>query len=70
MLSGMSARSELSSMSTALQDLTDRLGGIIASLQGPEREALEVELAEVERALDAARRRLARVVNEGGPGRP
>ena len=66
MLSGMSARSELSSMSTALEDLSRRLSGIIAGLEGAEREALEVELAEVERALDAARRRLARVVNEGG----
>ncbi|MHB1929576.1 MAG: hypothetical protein ACYCUG_09190 [Acidimicrobiales bacterium] len=62
----MTARAELSSLSTALDDLTGRLRAILAALEGAERDALETELAEVERSLDNARRRLARVVSGAG----
>lgn len=65
----MTALAELSSISTALDDLTDRLRGLIGGLAGEERATLETELAEVERSLDGARRRLARVVGGSGGGR-
>lgn len=65
----MTALAELSSISTALDDLTDRLRGLIGGLAGEERASLETELAEVERGLDGARRRLARVVGGSGGGR-
>lgn len=64
----MTAAAELSSISTALDDLTARLRGLIDGLAGDERAALENDLAEVERSLDVARRRLGRVVT-GPPGR-
>ncbi len=58
----MAALAELSSLSTALDDLTARLRGLIGGLEGPERVALETDLAEVERTLDVARRRLSKLV--------
>jgi len=65
----MAPPAELSSISTALDDLSGRLRGLIEALEGAERDALETELAEVERALDGARRRLARVVGTEVPRR-
>ncbi len=61
----MAPPAELASISTALDDLAGRLRGLIEGLGGAERDALETELAEVERSLDGARRRLARVVGAG-----
>lgn len=61
--SPMTPPAELSSISTALDDLSVRLRGLIEGIEGAERDALGTELAEVERALDGARRRLARVVS-------
>ncbi len=66
----MSARAELSSLSTALDDLAGRLQAILSGLEGADRDALETELAEVERSLDTARRRLARVLSGARRPRP
>ncbi len=60
--STMTPPAELSSISTALDDLSARLRGLVEGLGSSERAELESELAEVERSLDTARRRLARVV--------
>ena len=59
----MSALPELSSVSTALDELLHRLSGIADSLEGSERDDLTAELLEVERALGAARRRLHRLLD-------
>jgi hypothetical protein len=53
---------ELSSLATALDDLTNRVTTIADSLSGSARDDVAVELYEVERALDGARRRLARLI--------
>jgi len=53
---------ELSSLATALDDLTARVTAIADGLSGSARDDVAVELYEVERALDGARRRLARVL--------
>jgi hypothetical protein len=58
----MSAHAELSSASTLLDDLVARIAAISAALSANEREALGVELAEVERHLGNAQRRLTRLV--------
>ena len=52
-------RAELSSINTALDDLTRRVGEIAERSSGTEHDWLAVELFEVERSLDEARRRLA-----------
>lgn len=59
----MSAGPELSSIHTALQSLTSRITGMADSLSGTERDDLAAALYEVERYLNAARRRLATVVD-------
>lgn len=58
----MTAHAELSSASTLLDDLLARIAAITEALSGPERDALGPELAEVERNLGNARRRLSRLV--------
>jgi len=60
----MSAGPELSSVSSALDDLTKRIGTAAESFSGTTREDLATTLFEVERALQAARRRLDTVVND------
>lgn len=57
----MSLGPELSSMSTALEDLTRRVAAAADRLQG-DREDMAVALYEVERSLNAAQRRLDQVV--------
>lgn len=57
----MSLAPELSSMSTALEDLTQRIAAAAEQLQG-DREDMAVALYEVERSLSAAQRRLDQVV--------
>lgn len=58
----MSAHAELSSASTLLDDLVKRISGIADSLTPAERESVAAELAEVERNLGNAQRRLSRLV--------
>jgi hypothetical protein len=53
---------ELSSLATALDELTGRLTGIADLLSGTEHDLVASELFEVERALGAAQRRLGRLV--------
>jgi len=48
----------LSSLSTALDDLTARVTGLADGLQGSPREDVAADLYEVERSLQAASRRL------------
>jgi hypothetical protein len=53
---------ELSSMGATVDDLTGRLRAIADSYERARREDLAAEVHEVERALEAARRRLDRLV--------
>lgn len=59
----MVAPAELSALSSTLQELTGRLGRILADLTPAEQERYGTELMEVERTLGAASRRLARLVS-------
>lgn len=60
----MSARAELSSVATAVDELAKRVVAIGEGLSGDEREALSTDLFEVERALGTAARRLARALGD------
>lgn len=60
----MSAGPELSSISTALNTLTDRITGMAESMSGTERDDLAAALFEVERSLMTAQRRLDVVVGQ------
>jgi len=62
----MSARAELSSVSTSLEELVGRITRIAESLSGDDRDVVGPDLFEVERALRGARRRLARIVDSAG----
>jgi hypothetical protein len=53
---------QLSSIASALAELTERLGGIAETMTGSEREDVAVALFEVERLLTAASRRLEEAV--------
>jgi hypothetical protein len=53
---------ELSSMGATVEDLTRRLRAIADAYTDARREDLAAEVHEVERALEAARRRLDRLV--------
>ena len=53
---------ELSSLATALKELSARVTSIAEGLSGTERDGAAVDLYEVERALGEAQRRLARVL--------
>ncbi|MDQ1374049.1 MAG: hypothetical protein QOJ09_1387 [Actinomycetota bacterium] len=53
---------ELSSLATALDELTGRVTRIADELTGTEHDLMAGELFEVERALGAAQRRLARLL--------
>jgi hypothetical protein len=57
---------ELSSLATALDDLTKRVSALAEEVANEEQD-LAVELFEVERSLNGAKRRLRKVV-EGGAG--
>ncbi len=57
-------RPELSSVSTALDELTRRLSAMADAAAGGD-ESLVTELFEIERSLQGARRRLAKLVSEG-----
>ena len=58
-------RPELSSVSTALDELTKRLSAMADAVVGAEQD-ISVELFEIERSLRAAQRRLQKLVT----GRP
>ena len=53
---------ELSSLATALEDITTRVTAIADDHVGTDREDLAVELYEIERLLAQAQRRLSRMV--------
>lgn len=57
---------ELSSLATALDELTGRVSGIADKLTGTEHDLMASELFEVERALGGAQRRLARLLERAG----
>jgi hypothetical protein len=59
----MTARAELSSVSTHLHELVGRIGEIANGMAGDERDDVGPELFEVERTLKAAERRLNRVLD-------
>lgn len=59
----MSALAELSSVSTLLDEILQRVTTIADHLEAAERDALANELLEVERALGAAQRRLHRLLD-------
>lgn len=53
---------ELSSLATALDDLTGRVTSIAETLTGTEHDLMASELFEIERALNGAQRRLGRLL--------
>lgn len=61
----MSAGAELAAVSSSLDELTRRVGRILAELSPPEQDRYQAGLLEVERTLGVASRRLERLV-----GRP
>lgn len=60
------SRAELSSLATALEELTRRVTAIADRYAGADRDEVAVELYSVERSLTTATRRLARVVSAEG----
>ena len=62
----MSTHTELSSVSSLLEELIARLGAIDEALNTHERDRLANDIHEVERTLGAARRRLSRLVEASG----
>ena len=66
----MSAPSaELSSIATALAELTERVGAMAERAASSKEDELSVELFAVERALTGAGRRLGRLIRVSGSGR-
>jgi hypothetical protein len=59
----MAAGPELSSISTALEALTERISSLAESLSGTDRDDMASALFEVERSLETAQRRLDQVVS-------
>ena len=59
----MSAGPELSSITSALEGLNQRITALAESLHGTERDDLGAALFEVERSLDTALRRLDKIVS-------
>jgi hypothetical protein len=60
---------ELASLSTALEELTRRVSGIADRAAGEQDEETAAELFAVERALNGAGRRLARLTAPGARSR-
>lgn len=60
----MSAASQLSSMSTSLNELTGRLTALAEELSGTDQDNVASSLYEVERSLEAASRRLDQLLTE------
>lgn len=63
--SSASSAAELSSVTSALDELTRRVGVIAEGYQRAKREDVASDLFAVEGLLDTARRRLAKVVQAG-----
>jgi hypothetical protein len=63
----MSARAELHSMATSLDELVRHLASVTESLDANERDLVGPDLFEVERALRSARRGLSRIVDSASP---
>ena len=61
----MTTRAELSSVSTAVQELADRITQIAEGLLDDEREVTGPALFEIERSLRTAQRRLGRLLDRG-----
>ncbi len=59
-----SGHAQLSSISTAMEDLTARVTSIADEYSTTPREDLAADLYDVERSLRAARRRLDRVIHD------
>jgi len=62
----VSSRPELSAVATSLDELSQRIARLADELSGAERDELHTGLAEVERSVDAARRRLGRLLSGRG----
>jgi len=62
----MSARAELSSVATAVEELLKRVTEIADGLAAQERNLVGPDLFEVERSLRGAQRRLRRIVDRTG----
>lgn len=60
----MTSRSELSSLSTSLDELARRLSAFAEEAAANKRDDLALELFEIERALLGASRRLTRLVGD------
>lgn len=60
----MSLSPQLSSVSTALAELTERVSGMAESLSGSERDDVATSLFEIERSLRTAARRLDQLVSD------
>ena len=58
----MTSRSELTSLSTSLEELARRLSGYAEEAAASKRDDLATELFEIERALLGASRRLTRLI--------
>lgn len=63
---GVNEAPQLSSISSALSELTDRLSAIAETLTGTDREDVAVALYEVERSLVTGSRRLDEVLRSLG----
>lgn len=64
MLDGMSAAAELTAVSSTLSELTRRVTRILTELSPADEERYGADLAEVERTLGVANRRLERLVSD------
>jgi len=62
----MSARAELSSVASGLEELATRIARITEGLELAEREIVGPDLFEVERSLRSAQRRLTRLMDRRG----
>ena len=60
----MSISPQLSSVSTALTDLTKRIAALAESLSGSERDDVAGALFEVERSMKTAGRRLDKILSD------
>jgi hypothetical protein len=69
MLDGMSAAAELTAVSSTLSELTRRVTRILTELSPADEERYGTDLAEVERTLGVANRRLERLISESRSGR-
>lgn len=60
----MSLSPQLSSVSTALEELTDRVSALAETLSGSDRDDVAASLFEIERSLRTAGRRLDQLVSD------